>query len=72
MSPLQSIVLENVSNPFTIPNVVDIKLGTILYDDDATPEKRERKIQYAKNTTTFETGVRFTGWQVRIVLTVHH
>lgn len=61
---LQSIVLENLSNTFSKPNILDVKLGTVLYDDDAPPEKKERMINAAKATTSFETGVRLTGFQV--------
>lgn len=58
-------MLENLSHRFTKPNILDIKLGTILHDDDAPPEKAERMTNTAKNTTSFETGVRLTGFQVR-------
>jgi len=43
---------------------LDIKLGTRLYGDDASPEKRERMISTARNTTSLETGIRLTGFQV--------
>ena len=66
---LQSIVLENLSYPFSKPNILDVKLGTILYDDDASPEKRERMDKAAKATTSHETGVRLTGFQVGTVFT---
>jgi 1D-myo-inositol-tetrakisphosphate 5-kinase/inositol-polyphosphate multikinase len=56
--------LQNLSNDFTRPNILDIKLGIQLYDEDATPEKKERMIQAAKETTSLETGVRMTGFQV--------
>ncbi|TFL07905.1 hypothetical protein BDV98DRAFT_521135 [Pterulicium gracile] len=62
--PKESLVLENLSHRFTKPNILDIKLGTILHDDDAPPEKAERMTNTAKNTTSFETGVRLTGFQV--------
>ncbi len=61
---LQSIKLQNLSNDFARPNILDIKLGTQLYDEDATPEKKERMIQAAMKTTSLETGVRMTGFQV--------
>ena len=62
--PRESLVLENLSHRFTKPNILDIKLGTILHDEDASPEKVERMTNTAKNTTSFETGVRLTGFQV--------
>ncbi|KAI0668333.1 SAICAR synthase-like protein [Trametes maxima] len=59
-----SLVLENLSYAFAKPNILDIKLGTVLYDDEATPEKRARMEKTARDTTSFETGVRLTGFQV--------
>lgn len=43
---------------------MDIKLGTTLYDDDASPEKVARMMETARNTTSLETGIRLTGFQV--------
>lgn len=57
-------MLENLSHRFLKPNILDIKLGTVLYDDGASEEKIARMIQTARNTTSFETGVRLTGFQV--------
>jgi 1D-myo-inositol-tetrakisphosphate 5-kinase/inositol-polyphosphate multikinase len=62
--PKESLVLENLSHPFSKPNILDIKLGTVLYDESASPEKVERMIATAKNTTSLESGVRLTGFQV--------
>ena len=39
----KGLVLENLSFPFTRPNVLDVKLGTVLYDDTASQEKREKR-----------------------------
>lgn len=61
---LQSIVLENLAYPFIKPNILDIKLGTVLYDEYATPEKRQRMENTARVTTSLETGIRLTGFQV--------
>jgi len=60
----ESLVLENLSHKFIRPNILDIKLGTVLHDDDAPPEKVERMRATARNTTSLETGVRLTGFQV--------
>jgi inositol-polyphosphate multikinase len=57
-------VLENISYPFKKPNILDIKLGTILYEDAASEEKKQRMIKTAKETTSLETGVRITGFEV--------
>ena len=61
---LQSIVLENLSFSFLKPNILDIKLGTVLYDESASPEKVARMKKTAQETTSSETGVRLTGFQV--------
>ncbi|CAE6482404.1 unnamed protein product [Rhizoctonia solani] len=42
---------------FRKPNILDVKLGTILYDDTANEEKRLRMEKAAKETTSLETGV---------------
>jgi hypothetical protein len=57
-------VLENLSFGFSKPNILDVKLGTVLYDDTAPPDKVARMEKAARNTTSFETGVRLTGFQV--------
>ncbi|EKM56120.1 uncharacterized protein PHACADRAFT_145233 [Phanerochaete carnosa HHB-10118-sp] len=62
--PAQSIVLENLSYGFAKPNILDIKLGTTLYDEDASDEKRARMEKKARETTSLETGVRLTGFQI--------
>nr|VWP01441.1 NAD-dependent protein deacylase (EC (Regulatory protein SIR2 homolog) [Ganoderma boninense] len=52
-----------------LPNILDVKLGTVLYGDDASPEKRERMEKAARDTTSFETGVRLTGFRGKAVNT---
>ena len=61
---LHSKASENLANRFSKPNILDIKLGTQLYDDEASEEKKARMIQTVKATTSVETGVRLTGFQV--------
>ena len=60
----QSLVLENLSHSFLKPNILDVKLGTVLYDDSASADKRARMEKTARETTSLETGVRLTGFQV--------
>ena len=60
----QSIVLENLAHNYTRPCVLDAKLGTELYDPDASAEKKARMEKQAKETTSHETGLRLTGCQV--------
>lgn len=61
---LHSLVLENLVHGFVRPNVLDVKLGTVLYAPDASPEKVARMERTARDTTSLETGVRLTGFQV--------
>ncbi|KAM0753950.1 SAICAR synthase-like protein [Meredithblackwellia eburnea MCA 4105] len=60
----EMIVLENLTYRFLRPNILDIKLGTQLFDEDASPEKQERMRAAAANTTSGSHGVRLTGFQV--------
>ncbi|KIK14000.1 hypothetical protein PISMIDRAFT_17592 [Pisolithus microcarpus 441] len=46
------------------PCILDVKLGTVLYDEDGSPEKKERMIHTAASTTSLSTDVRLTGFQV--------
>lgn len=57
------IVLENLTYGYKKSNVCDIKLGTQLWDDDASEEKRQRMLTAAANTTSGSHGIRLTGWQ---------
>ncbi|KAG8737363.1 hypothetical protein FRC10_008278 [Ceratobasidium sp. 414] len=61
---LHSIVLENLSYRFRKPNILDIKLGTVFYDDMMSEAKKARMIKTAKETTSLDTGVRLTGFSV--------
>ncbi|WWC64261.1 uncharacterized protein I303_106871 [Kwoniella dejecticola CBS 10117] len=58
----ESVVIENLSYAFTHPNIIDVKLGTVLYGPDASDEKKARMDKQARETTTHETGVRLTGF----------
>ncbi|KAI9604350.1 hypothetical protein H4Q26_003964 [Puccinia striiformis f. sp. tritici PST-130] len=49
---------------FNHPNVLDIKLGQKLHDDQATQEKKQRMSRVALETTTAEFGMRLTGAQL--------
>lgn len=39
-------------------------MGSLLYDEDATKEKRERMIQHSLNTTSSSLGLRISGLKV--------
>lgn len=60
----QMLVLENLTYRFVRPNVLDIKLGTQLWDGEAGEEKRVRMDKVARDTTSGITGIRLTGFQV--------
>lgn len=59
-----AVVLENLTRGYKHANVLDIKLGKQLWDDDASEEKKQRMMEAAKSSTSGETGVRLTAWQV--------
>ncbi|WRT68814.1 uncharacterized protein IL334_005794 [Kwoniella shivajii] len=59
----ESVVIENLSYAFAHPNILDVKLGTVLYGPDASEEKKSRMDKQARETTTHETGIRLTGCQ---------
>ncbi|KWU43964.1 SAICAR synthase-like protein, partial [Rhodotorula sp. JG-1b] len=63
-APPDMLVLENLTHRFQRPNVLDIKLGTQLYDEDASDEKRERMQRASEASTSGTTGIRLTGFQV--------
>ncbi|KAE9404524.1 SAICAR synthase-like protein [Gymnopus androsaceus JB14] len=60
----ESLVLENLLYPFFKPNILDLKLGRVLYDEDASEEKKIRMRKVARATTSGECGMRLTGFQV--------
>lgn len=62
-----TLYLENLTAPFVHPNVCDIKLGTVLYDDmdpHVTTEKRVKMERKARETTSAQHGMRITGWSM--------
>lgn len=62
------LVLENLTFPFIRPNVLDIKLGTQLYDDAASEEKKERMKRVSERTTSGSDGMRISAFKVRLSL----
>lgn len=58
-------MLENLCAHFVKPSIVDFKLGKQLWDQDASPEKRQRMDQASRSTTSGSTGLRLTACQVR-------
>ncbi|KAF9383145.1 hypothetical protein CPB97_006716 [Podila verticillata] len=60
----ECICLENVSQGFTKACVLDLKLGTQLFDDSASEEKKARLGAVSDNTTSGKLGIRLTGFHV--------
>ncbi|KAF9793329.1 hypothetical protein BJ322DRAFT_1034064 [Thelephora terrestris] len=65
----ESIVLENLTHRFLKPNILDLKLGTRLHDDEASEEKKARMIEKANDTTSSKTGLLLTGFQIHDTVT---
>ncbi|KAI9197444.1 uncharacterized protein BJ171DRAFT_519546 [Polychytrium aggregatum] len=57
------ICIQNLIHRYQHYSAIDLKLGTRLYDDDATPEKRARMIQHAQQTTSGAIGLRICGYK---------
>lgn len=60
----ECIMLENLTHKFRYPCVLDLKMGTRQYGDDAPESKRKSQTAKAANTTTITLGVRLAGMQV--------
>ncbi|KAI9801746.1 MAG: hypothetical protein M1825_003118 [Sarcosagium campestre] len=58
------IVLSNAAAGFTRPNVLDVKLGARLWDDDTAEEKRARLDKVAAESTSSSLGFRIAGMKV--------
>lgn len=61
-----SIVLSNATAGFVRPNVIDLKLGARLWDDDAPLEKRAKLDEVADTSTSGTLGFRVAGMKVYI------
>ena len=56
-----ALELENICYLMEDSIICDIKIGRILYDDDADDEKRTRMTKLSFSTTSHSLGFRFTG-----------
>lgn len=56
-----SLVLQNMMHGFKEPNVIDIKLGSVLWDDSASEEKRKRLDEVSRTTTSGSLSLRIAG-----------
>ncbi|KAI9883503.1 MAG: hypothetical protein M1823_004720 [Watsoniomyces obsoletus] len=59
-----AIVLENITAGFIRPNILDVKLGSQLWDHLASLEKRNRLDKVAAETTSASLGFRVAGMKV--------
>ena len=55
------VTLENILQDFEKPNVLDLKLGSQLFDDDANEEKKQRMLEKSSKTTSGSLGLRIAG-----------
>ncbi|KAI8617388.1 hypothetical protein BC830DRAFT_1113870 [Chytriomyces sp. MP71] len=58
------IRIQNMLHGFFRPCIMDLKLGTLLYGRDASPEKRARMQHQALTTTSGATGLRICGMKI--------
>uniref|UniRef100_UPI0037E7644C inositol hexakisphosphate kinase 2-like n=1 Tax=Semicossyphus pulcher TaxID=241346 RepID=UPI0037E7644C len=58
------ILLENLTWRHTLPCVLDLKMGTQQHGDDATEEKKAKKISRCQQSTASSLGVCLSGMQV--------
>lgn len=59
------LVLENLLSGYSKPNIMDIKLGKKLFDENATKEKIERMKNVSETTTSGSLGFRICGMQLQ-------
>lgn len=59
-----SIVLSNATAGFCKPNVIDLKLGARLWDDDAPEPKRKKLDEVSASSTSGTLGFRVAGMKV--------
>ncbi|KAK3940319.1 inositol polyphosphate kinase-domain-containing protein [Diplogelasinospora grovesii] len=60
----KSVVLENAAYGYSHPNILDAKLGSRLWADDAPLEKRQRFDEISRQTTNGSHGFRIAGMRV--------
>lgn len=59
------VVLENLLHGFQKPNIIDVKLGRILHDENASNEKMSRLGQVSRTTTSGSLGFRICGMKIQ-------
>lgn len=64
---VEFMLLENITWRFEYPCILDLKMGTRQYGDDATPAKIQSQSTKAAMTTSVQLGVRLCGMQVGFI-----
>lgn len=57
------IIIENLAQKFQAPNVLDLKLGTRQYSDNASSSKKESQRLKCAKSTSKQLGLRMCGLQ---------
>lgn len=58
------VLLEDITSHFKYPCVIDLKMGTRQYGDDASAQKRASQTQKCRQSTSEQLGVRMVGMQL--------
>jgi 1D-myo-inositol-tetrakisphosphate 5-kinase/inositol-polyphosphate multikinase len=62
----RAVILENLVHSFTNPSIVDIKLGAVLHDVEASEDKKQRLAKVSAETTSGSMGLRICGMKVGV------
>ena len=55
------IILEDLTRNYEKPCILDLKMGTRMYGDNAAPPKIESQKRKSQQTTSLKSGVRMCG-----------
>ena len=63
-SPVDYMVIEDLTANYRCPVILDLKIGTRQYGDDVSEEKKQLHIARCAHSTSNKLGVRICGMQV--------